>query len=156
MPLLTWTLSYHSTVDERALCLSRFSCCLQLRCFNAGAADVTVDEQRNRFLAAVALEEARKAAESRNFELAKQHIASCQQHIGQTASAETQYTVALQQEMHQMMDAVSDERHYAAEGSRGINQVMMRHQQQRCNDASESDAVMYQTSWKKEMKRRTK
>jgi hypothetical protein len=122
----------------------------------SGAPDVTVDEQRNRFLAAVALEEARKAAEERNFELAKRHIASCQQHIGQTASAETQYTTALQAEMHQMMDAVQDEDHYAAEGSRGINQVMMRHQQQRCNDARESESAMYQTSWKQEMKRRSK
>jgi hypothetical protein len=115
-----------------------------------------VDEQRNRFLAAVALEEARKAAEERNFELARQHITRCSAAIAKTSSATTNYTVTLQSEMHEMMDAVQDEHHYAAEGSRGINQVMMRHQQQRCNDARESESAMYQTSWKQEMKRRTK
>ncbi|CUG88905.1 membrane-associated protein, putative [Bodo saltans] len=110
MPLLTWTLSYHSTVDERTHTGTAKSTTIVNAERYSGAADVTVDEQRNRFLAAVALEEARKAAEASNFELAKQHIASCQQHIGQTVSAETQYTVALQQEMHQMMEAVSDAR----------------------------------------------
>lgn len=154
-PLLQWTVSYHSTVDEKehqstvssaiAFAAEKFS----------GAINLLVDEQRNRFLAAKAMELARKAAEEKNFVLAREKLVAANRAIANTASSATAYTAQLQQEVQDMEQACLSETVYASTGAKQLNRAINRQVQQRCNDESE-DSGMYQTSWKVSMKKAAK
>lgn len=117
----------------------------------AGAPDLYVDEQRNRFNLTVALLEAKKAADSRDFAQARTRIMETVTSTNCTPSAQTTTVKMMMAECARMTEEMSATR-YDRGGSQAMTSCADRHRQQRCNDGE--DGNMYETAWKKEMKKK--
>jgi hypothetical protein len=146
LPLITLNLTYVSAFNQsKQHTTATSSTKLEAKKYT-GPADVTVDEQRNRFLAAEAMEEARSAAEKQDFTFAKAKMDQLCNMVKASASASTKNTEMVMKDIVAAQSALVSNSAYSRGGSQAMNAALVRHQQQRCNDID--DDAAYGTAWK--------
>jgi len=153
LSLLSVKLSYMSAFDQQ-LHTAVVPCAVALEAAKfTGPASVQVDEQRNRFMLAEAMEEARKEAEKRDFEAARQRLEEAQRVVNHSCSAQSAQTTMVMNDAMMCMQAMSPSA-YTSGGSQQVSAAMARHQAQRCNEAS--DEACYLNAWKADKKAKSK
>ena len=146
-----WKLSYVSALDQQQHSVPLHTRVIVSATPYTGLPDLYVDEQRNRFTMTIALEQAKKAAEERNFARASEVITKAVNSSTASPSANAPQLARMMQECEMIRSEMSESR-YDRGGAQALSSCFDRHRAQRSNEAS-SDA-MYQNAWKMTMKKK--
>jgi Mg-chelatase subunit ChlD len=148
---VSWDVSYTSALDQQKHRQSLKTRVLLASSPFVGNPDLYVDEQRNRFNMALALEEAKRHAEARNFESARQTMAMAVEKAQCTPSAAAPQLQRMMMECEVLQVDLVPHR-YSKGGAQTMTSCFDRYSHQRCNEAS--DDAMYQNEWKRCMKKK--
>lgn len=111
-----------------------------------------LDEQRNRLIAADAIQQSRDAAERGRFDEAREVLSKAKEQIGRSSSSENSFCQKLVKDLGQCLDDVQNRSLYQLEGKKRMMRKAEAHYQQRSNRIVDQEEEFYETSSKARMK----